>query len=382
MSDPIYLDNHATTQVDPRVLEAMWPWFADRVGNAASVSHSFGTAAASAVEVARGHVASLIGASPEEIIFTSGATEADNLALKGSVLTAAPSHLVVNAAEHRAILDPARRLKRQGIQVTVLPVDGEARLDVDSLAEVVTPSTTMVSAMLANNEVGTINPIADVVRFCRGQGVLTHTDAAQAVGRIPVDVAALDVDLLSFTAHKLYGPQGVGALYVRKTDPPLRLTPQIEGGGHERRLRSGTLPVALLVGFGEACRVAALDLNAEFARLSGLRDRLQNRLLHDLDGVDVNGCVTCRLPGNLNVSISGVDGDALMAGLEGVAVSSGSACSSADPQPSHVLRAMGLDDQLVRASLRFGVGRFNTEEQIDRAASTVIEAVQKLRSAS
>jgi len=375
MSEAIYLDNHATTRVDPRVAEAMWPWLTERYGNAASISHDFGAVAREAVEAAREQVAAIIGASPQEIIFTSGATEANNLAIKGAGAT----HVVTSAAEHRAVLDPVRRLRRQGTNVTILPVDTEARLKPDSVANVLSEDTTLVSVMLANNEVGTLNPVGEIAVVCRGRGATVHTDAAQAVGRIPVDVVSLDVDLLSFTAHKLYGSQGVGALYVRKAEPPVRLTPQIDGGGHERRLRSGTLPVALIVGFGEACRIAASEQAEESRRMAALRDRLQQQLLAQLDDVRVNGCVTHRLAGNLNMSFGGVDGAALLANLPGLAVSSGSACSSADPEPSHVLRAMGIRDDLARASLRFGVGRFTTEDEIDRAVEIVVDAVTTLR---
>jgi cysteine desulfurase len=377
MAEPIYLDNHATTPLDPRVAEIMWPWLSERVGNAAS-HHSIGRRAREAVEAARQQVARAIGAEPEEIIFTSGATEADNLAIKG--LPA--SHLITSAAEHRAVLDPVRRLRRQGMNVSILPVDGHARVTPQAVREALTSEASLVSVMLANNEVGTLNPVSQVAGICCERGAWLHTDAAQAVGRIPVDVRELNVDLLSLTAHKLYGPQGIGALYVRRDDPPLPLTPLLDGGGHERRLRSGTLPVALIVGFGTACELAVQEMPVEAQRLAIQRHRLQQRLVDALEDVTVNGHPTERLPGNLNMSFGGVDGDALLARLDGLAVSSGSACTSADPQPSHVLRAMGIDESRARASLRFGLGRFTTDDELDRAADLVIAAVTALRAST
>ncbi len=384
-SDHIYLDAHATTPCDPRVREAMWPWFTERYGNAASVHHDFGRGAAEAVEIARSEIATCLGCQPQEIIFTSGATEANNLALKG-VLQASHGRreLIVNAAEHRAILDPARRLRREGCSLTILPVDAEARVDPDAVSSALSPATALVSVMLANNEVGTINRIAEIAERCQAQGVPLHCDAAQAVGHIPVNLTELPVALMSLTAHKLSGPQGIGALFVRRTDPPLPIVSQLDGGGHERRLRSGTLPVALIVGFGTACRLAAAELQDEASRLRRLRGRLWEQLSNRLSGISLNGPSIGgdsidRLPGNLHVSFEGVDGDALMAGLNGLAVSSGSACTSADPEPSHVLRAMGVDERLSLSSLRFGLGRFATEDEIDRAAMIVSEAVTRLR---
>jgi cysteine desulfurase len=377
MSEPVYLDNHATTPLDPRVAEVMWPWLSERVGNPAS-HHVFGRRAREAVEAARQQVARAIGADPEEIIFTSGATEANNLVIKG--LPA--GHIVTTAAEHRAVLDPVRRLRRQGVTVSILPVDEYARLDPQTVRDALTSEASLVSVMLANNEVGTLNPVFRIAEICRERGAWLHTDAAQAVGRIPVDVRELEVDLLSLTAHKLYGPQGIGALYVRRSDPPLPLTPLMDGGGHERRLRSGTLPVALIVGFGAACELAVQAMPAEAQRLVTQRDRLQQRLVDALEEVTINGHPSERLPGNLNMSFGGVDGDALLARLDGLAVSSGSACTSADPQPSHVLRAMGIDESRARASLRFGLGRFTTDEELDRAADIVIAAVTDLRAST
>jgi cysteine desulfurase len=379
---PIYLDHHATTPVDPRVFEAMLPWLSSRWGNAASIGHSFGHEAAAAVETARASLASSLNCPPESLYFTSGATEANNLAIKGLMQGAGRStRLVVNAAEHRAVLDPARRLRRNGCDVVTLPVDSHGRVDPDSVREALKQETRLVSVMLANNEVGTLNRVAQIAAICHERGAWLHCDAAQAVGKIPVDLAALGVDLLSFTAHKLYGPQGIGALYSRPADPPLHLTPLFDGGGHERGLRSGTLPVPLIVGFARALEVALGDLPDESTRLASLRDRLLHGLQHHIPDITIHGHPTQRLPGNLNVGFAGIDGDALLAGVAaaGLAVSSGSACTSANPEPSHVLRAMGVPDRLARASLRFGVGRFNTESEIDHAVQIVAGVVRRLR---
>jgi cysteine desulfurase len=377
---PIYLDHHATTPVDPRVFEAMRPFFLEKFGNAASVNHAFGWEAAEAVEQARAEVAQLLGADDKSLIFTSGATEANNLALLG-VVRAAPAgcHVITTAAEHRSVLDPLRRLERSGTEVTFLPVDEHARVRPDQIAAAIKPNTLLVSVILANNEVGSINPIREIGEVCRERNVLLHTDAVQAVGKIPLDLFELPVDLLSLSAHKLYGPKGVGALFVRRDHGRIAIEPLLYGGGHERRLRSGTLPVPLIVGLGAACRLAGEEMKWESTRLASLRDRLLARLQGELDGLHVNGHPTERLPGNLNVSFEGVDGEALMTGLTGVAVSSGSACTTADPEPSHVLRAMGLSDAMTRASLRFGLGRTNTETEIDEAAQIVARAVRKLR---
>ncbi|MFG0332965.1 MAG: cysteine desulfurase family protein, partial [Maioricimonas sp. JB049] len=364
MPERIYLDHHATTPVDPRVLEAMWPWFSERFGNASSISHAFGQEAAEAVDEARRAVAGLIGATPEELVFTSGATESNNLAVKGILQAAGGKpHVILNAAEHRAVLDPVRRLRRQGVAATIVSVSPTGHVDPDAVLAAVRPETRLVSIMLANNEVGTLNPVAEIARHCRQRGIPVHTDAAQAVGKTGVNVADLAVDLMSFTAHKLYGPKGIGALFVRRGESRLPLIPQIDGGGHERGLRSGTLPVPLIVGFGVACRLAGQERDEEAVRLQTLRDDLWRRL-QELDDVTLNGPPLGRpegerLPGNLNVSFGGVDGDALMMRLAAtpLAVSSGSACTSANPEPSHVLRAMGLSDRAARASLRFGLGR-------------------------
>lgn len=380
----IYLDHHSTTPVDPRVLESMLPWLSARWGNASSIGHAYGQAAAVAVEAARRSLAISLNCHAESIFFTSGATEANNLAIKGLMHGEGQARrLIVNAAEHRSVLDPARRLRRQGCDVVILPVDLQGRVDPQSVREAVRQETRLVSVMLAHNEVGTLNPIAEIAAICREHGAGLHCDASQAVGKIPVDLAALPVDLVSFTAHKLYGPQGIGALYIRKTDPPLRLTPLFEGGGHERGLRSGTLPVSLIVGFARALEIAIHDLTDESARLALLRDRLLRGLRERIRDMVVHGHAAERLPGNLNVGFPGIDGDALLAGVgqAGVAVSSGSACTSADPAPSHVLIAMGVPERLARASLRFGIGRFNTESEIDRAVERVAGVVQRLRAA-
>lgn len=377
---PIYMDNHATTRVDPRVMEAMQPWFTEKYGNAASVNHAYGWEAADAVEAARDQIARLLNTSAKTLVFTSGATEANNLALKG-VLHAARSdaHLITTAAEHRSVLDPAKTLERAGYGLTVLPVDEYGRVDPAQVADAIGPKTVLVSVILANNEVGTLNDVAEIGRICRENGVLLHTDAVQAVGKIPFDLADVPVDLMSLTAHKLYGPKGVGALFVRRGSPRIRIEPLIDGGGHERRLRSGTLPVPLIVGFGTACALAGELMPEGAARIQQLRDQLWDGLCRELDGLHLNGHPQERLPGNLNVSFEGVDGEALMMGIKEIAVSSGSACTTADPEPSHVLRALGRSEQLTRASLRFGLGRFNTADDVTVAVETVVAAVRRLR---
>jgi cysteine desulfurase len=377
---PIYLDHHATTPVDPHVLEVMLPYFGENFGNAASVNHVYGWEAAEAVETAREKIAELLQTDARSLVFTSGATEANNLAIKG-VLQAAPpqSHVITTAAEHRSVLDPLRHLARRGTEVTFLNVDSAARVTPDDIARAIRPNTVLVSVIWANNEVGSLNPIREIGELCRERGILFHTDAVQAVGKLPVDLSTLAVDLVSGTAHKLYGPKGVGLLYVRRGGPRIAIEPLVHGGGHEQRLRSGTLPVPLIVGFGEACRIAGLEMPVERLRLTGLRDRLWEALSSQLDGLVLNGHPSERLAGNLNVSFEGVDGEALMTGLSGIAVSSGSACTSADPEPSHVLRAMGRSDSLTRASLRFGLGRSTTADQIDRAIAIVVETVRRLR---
>ncbi|HJT32450.1 MAG TPA: aminotransferase class V-fold PLP-dependent enzyme [Pirellulales bacterium] len=392
---PIYMDNHATTRVDPRVVEAMLPFFIERFGNAGSVSHTFGWEARDAVTDARERIAAAIGAQAREIVFTSGATESNNLAIRGVAerTKRRGNHLVSVATEHRAVLDPLARLARHGYEVTLVPVakagDPQAGIvDPQQVADAIRDDTALVSVMLANNEIGAIQPIVAIGEICRSRGVWLHCDATQAVGKIPVDVNGLGVDLLSFSAHKLYGPKGVGALYVRRGSPSVRLQSQIDGGGQEGRLRSGTLNVPGIVGFARALELCLDEMPAESGRLAGLRDRLYQGLIDSLDGVSLNGPaleldstegVARRLPGNLNVSFAQVDGEALMMSMKHLAVSSGSACTSADPEPSHVLRALGLNDDLTRASLRFGLGRFNTEEEVDYAIESVAEAVCRLR---
>lgn len=377
---PVYLDCHATTPVDPRVFEAMRPWFTEKFGNASSTSHVYGWEAAAAVDRAREQVARLLQADSRSIIFTSGATESNNLALKG-VLKPTPrgSRLVVSAADHRAVLDPARRLQRQGYDVGLVPVDANGRVDPHEFERALTPGTVLASIILANNEVGTINAVAELGAICRERNVWFHCDAAQAVGRIPLDLDHLPIDLLSFSGHKLYGPKGIGVLYLRRGDRRVALEPQQDGGGHEQRLRSGTLPVPLIVGLGEACELAQTLLPAEFMATSLLRDRLWTGLAEQVDGLTLNGHPSERLPGNLHVSIARVPGDVLLARLKRIAVSSGSACTSAEPEPSHVLRAMGVPEELAKSSVRFGVGRFNTPEHIELAISHVAEVVRELR---
>jgi cysteine desulfurase len=380
MPQPIYLDHHATTPVDPRVLERMLPFFSEKFGNAASVNHAFGWEAAEAVEVAREQIASLLRADPRALVFTSGATEANNLALKGVIQASPPqSHVITTSAEHRSVLDPLRRLARGGTQVSFVAVDSHARVSPEQIEAELRPNTVLVSVIAANNEVGSINPIREMAAICRARGVLFHTDAVQALGKIPLDLSELPVDLLSASAHKLYGPKGVGALFVRRDGRRIPLEPLLHGGGHEQRLRSGTLPVPLIVGFGEACRIASEEMSHEAARLTALRERLWQGLCRETNGLVLNGHPLERLPGNLNVSFEGVDGEALMTGLTGLAVSSGSACTSADPEPSHVLRAMGRSDALTRASIRFGLGRSTTAAQIDQAIEMVSGVLRRLR---
>jgi cysteine desulfurase len=381
---PIYLDNNATTRTDARVLEAMLPFFTVDYGNAASRHHVFGRRAEEAVEEARSQVADLIAADPREIIFTSGATESDNLALKGvaHMYRTAGDHLVTVATEHKAVLDPCKRLEREGFRVTFLPVDQYGQISAEQVAGALTGQTILVSVMAANNEIGTLQPIADIGRLCKERGVLFHCDAAQAGGKLPIDVNALGVDLLSLSAHKMYGPKGVGALYVRRRDPRVRLDPLIDGGGHERGMRSGTLPVPLIVGFGRACVLCQDEMAAEAERLTDLRERLRRGIMDRLDDVFLNGHPAERLPGNLNLSFAYVEGEALLMALKNVAVSSGSACTSANPEPSYVLKALGVSDDLAHGSIRFGLGRFTTAAEIDFVIEEVVRTVNHLRSLS
>jgi cysteine desulfurase len=379
---PIYLDHHATTPVDPRVLDAMLPYFRKDFGNPSSAGHVFGWRAEAAVEDARERLAAAIGAAESrEIVFTSGTTESDNLALKGvaRVHRKRRDHLVTTRIEHHAVLDSCRALEREGFSVTYLPVDGNGLVDPDAVSEAIGERTALVSVMAANGEIGVLEPLAEIGRICRERGVLFHTDAAQAVGKIPIDVDALGVDLLSMCAHKLYGPKGVGALYVRSRRPRIRLEPLVHGGGHERGWRSGTPPVPLLVGFAKAVDLCLEDLDSEAARISELRQRLWSRISSELDDVHVNGHPKRRIPGNLNVSFGGVESTQLLLGLTDVALSTGSACSSAAPEPSHVLTALGLPDARIRGAVRFGLGRSNTREEIDWVAAQLIGWVRDTR---
>jgi cysteine desulfurase len=379
---PVYLDNHATTRPDPRVVAAIWPYFVEKYGNAASVSHRFGWDAGEAVDRGREQVAQAIGAEAKEIIFTSGATESNNLAIKGALpdLKKRGDHIISAVSEHKAVLDPLKRLAREGWNVTLVPCDGNGMVTAEAVESALTDRTVLVSVMAENNEVGTINPFAAIGQLCHVRGILFHTDATQAVGKLAIDVKADEIDLLSLSAHKLYGPKGIGALYVRRRNPQVRLTPLFDGGGHERGFRSGTLPVPLIVGLGEACRIAVEERASDNARVLALRERLHQGLLKRIDGLKLNGHPTERLHGNLNLSFDAVEGEALMMAMRDLAVSSGSACSSTNPEPSHVLLAMGLDEDMARASLRFGLGRFTTSEEIDFAIDAVATAVERLRS--
>ena len=381
----IYLDHHSTTPVDPRVLEAMLPWFTEKFGNAASRTHAFGWEAEEAVEKARAEVAALVGADAKEIVWTSGATESDNLAIKGALHfhRSKGNHIVTVATEHKAVLDSCKALVRDGLaEVTYLRPDAYGRVSPADVSAAITDRTVLVSVMHANNEIGVVQPIAEIGAVCRARGVLFHTDAAQSAGKIPVDVRAMSVDLLSASAHKCYGPKGVGALYVRARTPRVRITSQMDGGGHERGMRSGTLNVPAIVGMGAACAIAMREMAAESSRLLALRERLREQLFAALDQIRLNGDLEHRLPGNLNVSFAHVEGESLMMGLREIAVSSGSACSSATLEPSYVLRAIGVSDEMAHSSIRFGVGRFNTDEEVDNAAARVIAEVRRLRALS
>lgn len=380
---PIYLDNHATTPLDPRVLEAMLPFFTSRFGNAASNSHSFGWEAAAGVEKARRQIAASIGALPQEIVFTSGATESDNLALKGVAEGCRDSgdHIITSVTEHKAVLDSCKHLEKIGCRVTYLPVGSGGLIDLDQLKDTFTDRTILVSVMAANNETGVLQPIEEIGRLCRERGVLFHSDAVQALGKVPLDVNRANLDLASLTAHKLYGPKGCGALYVRQNAAP-RLVPLIDGGGHENGLRSGTLNVPGIVGFGRTCEIAQQEMPEESCRVAGLRNRLRDRLLAGLDQVTMNGSMEHRLPGNLNMSFLEVDGETLLTGLNDVALSSGSACSSGKTHASYVLKALGLSDEAAGSAIRFGIGRFNTEAEIDYVAGRIIELVKNLREVS
>jgi len=381
---PIYMDHHSTTPVAPEVFEAMRPYFCERFGNAASRSHPFGWAAEEAVEQARAQVAHLLGCKPAEIVWTSGATEADNLAIKGvaAAYREKGRHIITSGIEHHAVLDPCKRLEREGYQVTYLPVDRTGRVDPADVERAITKETILISIMAANNEIGTLQPIAEIGRIAKRHGVLFHTDAAQYVGKLPLSVEEWHVDLLSASAHKMYGPKGVGVLYVRMSKPRVKLVPQMDGGGHEKGRRSGTLNVPGCVGLGAACMLAERELATEPARLTALRERLGAALWAGLDYIHLNGHPTERLPGSLNVSFEFVEGESLLMALKGIAISSGSACTSATLEPSYVLLALGVDEQLAHASIRFGLGRGNTEEEVDFAAAQVIENANRLRALS
>ncbi|WP_375761761.1 IscS subfamily cysteine desulfurase [Corallococcus exercitus] len=433
MNLPIYMDNHATTPLDPRVLEAMLPYLREDFGNAASRNHAFGWKAEAAVEKARRQVADLIGASEKEIVFTSGATESDNLAIKGVIefYKSKGDHIITLKTEHKAVLDTCKRLERVrqerldelkllrlgqlaerdvsaeelpdlsakfnidadetykkwaelptgGARVTYLDVEKDGRVSLEKLAAAMTPKTVLVSIMFANNEIGVVQPVAEIGKLCREKGVLFHCDAVQGVGKVPFDVEKMNVDLASISGHKMYGPKGVGALYVRRK-PRVRIAPMVDGGGHERGMRSGTLNVASIVGFGAAAEVAKQDLPEESARLLRLRERLRTGIMEQLDMVTVNGSLEHRMPGSLNISFSYVEGEALMMSIKDVAVSSGSACTSASLEPSYVLRALGVEEDMAHSSIRFGLGRFNTEEEVDFVIRLVVDKVRKLRDMS
>jgi cysteine desulfurase len=384
MKLPIYMDNHATTQVDPRVMETMLPFFTEKFGNASSRNHIFGWDSEAAVDRARQQVASLIhAASPREIIFTSGATESDNLAIKGvaEAYRQKGNHLLTCAIEHKAVLDSCKSLERKGYQVTYLPVAKDGLVDLEKLRDAITSRTILISIMAANNEIGTIEPVREIGRIAKEKGILFHTDATQAVGKIPVNVEEMGIDLLSLTGHKIYGPKGAGALYVR-SKPRVNIDPSIEGGGQERGIRSGTLNVPGIVGLGKACEIAQTDMMFDGERLTGLSERLRGEIMNRLDEVSFNGHASQRLPGNMHLSFAYIEGESLLMGLKDIAVSTGSACTSASLEPSHVLRAIGLEEHLAQSSIRFGLGRFNTEEEVDYTVRRVVEEVRRLRELS
>ena len=381
---PIYMDNHATTRTDPRVVEEMLPYFTEKFGNAASRNHEFGWVAEQAVEQARERIAKLIGATSKEIIFTSGATESNNLAIKGvaEMYKEKGNHIITQAIEHKAVLDTCKRLEKYGFRVTYLPVQKDGRIDLDDLKRAMDDKTILVTIMTANNEIGALQPIREIGALCHERGVLFHTDAVQAIGKVPFNVVQDNVDLASLTAHKLYGPKGVGALYVRRKNPRVQLVAQIDGGGHERGMRSGTLNVPGIVGFGKACAFASEGMAEEAVKLAALRDRLKDAIMGQLDEVYINGSVEHRLPGNLNISFAYVEGESLLMGINDIAVSSGSACTSATLEPSYVLKGLGAGDDLAHSSIRFGIGRFNTQAEVDYVAERVIDTVKRLRELS
>ncbi len=381
---PIYLDYHATTPADPRVVQAMLPYFTEHFGNSASRNHPFGWEAEEAVEKARKQIADLIGANPKEIVFTSGATESNNLAIKGvaEMYREKGNHIITAVTEHKAVIDTCKHLEKEGCRVTYLPVQKNGLISLDDLKAAITDKTILISIMTANNEIGVIQPIAEIGAIAKAKGILFHTDAVQAVGKIPFNVNDLKVDLASITAHKMYGPKGVGALYVRRRNPRVLLSAQIEGGGHERGMRSGTLNVPGIVGFGKAAELCKQEMAADTERLMGLRDRLNKRLHDGLDEIYINGSVEHRLPHSLNISFAYVEGESLLMGINDVAVSSGSACTSASLEPSYVLKALGAGDDLAHSSIRFGLGRWTTTEEVDYVADKLITVVTRLREMS
>jgi cysteine desulfurase len=381
---PIYLDNHSTTPMDPRVLEEVLPYFVEKFGNAASRNHSFGWAAEEGVETARERIAKLVGATAKEIIFTSGATESDNLAIKGvaEAHREKGNHLITAVTEHKAVLDSCKRLEKYGYRVTYLPVQKDGLVDLGDLRRAMDDKTILVTIMSANNEIGVLQPIEEIGKLCRERGVIFHTDAAQSIGKVPMDVNKKNIDLMSIAGHKLYGPKGVGALYVRRKNPRVQISALIDGGGHEHGMRSGTLNVPGIVGLGKACAIAQEEMLKESCHLAGKRNRLRDRILGGLGEVSINGSMEQRLPGNLNLSFAHVDGESLMMSLNDIALSSGSACTTAAIEPSHVLRAIGISDDLAHSSIRFGIGRFNTEAEVDYVADRVVETVTRLRELS
>ena len=384
MKLPIYMDYHATTPVDPRVLEAMMPYFTEKFGNAASRNHPFGWEAEEAVEIARKQVADLVGANPKEIIFTSGATESNNLAIKGvaEMYREKGNHVITCVTEHKAVIDTCKKLEKQGLRVTYLPVQKDGRISLDELRAAITDKTILITIMTANNEIGVLQPIAEIGAIAKEKGILFHTDGVQAVGKVPFDVTALKVDLVSISGHKIYGPKGVGALYVRRRNPRVLLAEQISGGGHERGMRSGTLNVTGIVGLGKAAQLCQQEMEKDTARLRALRDRLNAELHKNLDEIYINGSMEHRLPHNLNISFAYVEGESLLMGINDVAVSSGSACTSASLEPSYVLKALGAGDDLAHSSIRFGLGRWTTDEEVNYVVDKLTKVVRRLREMS
>jgi cysteine desulfurase len=381
---PIYMDNHATTPVDPRVVDAMLPYFSEKFGNAASRNHEFGWKAEEAVENARAQIARLVNATPKEIVFTSGATESTNLAIKGvaEMYREKGNHIITQVTEHKATLDTCKRLEKYGYEVTYLPVEKDGRINLDDLRRAITPKTILISIMYANNEIGVVQPIAEIGKIAKEKGVFFHSDGVQAVGKIPVDVQKDGIDLLSISGHKIYGPKGVGALYVRRKNPRVQLSAIIDGGGHERGKRSGTLNVPGIVGLGKACEICMNEMAQEGEKLRRMRERLKDSIMSRLDETFINGSMTHRLPHNINISFAFVEGESLLMGINDIAVSSGSACTSATLEPSYVLKALGVGEDLAHTSIRFGLGRFNSDEEVDYVADRVVDTVTRLRELS